>query len=78
MRKIKFYLRTLIAEQSDKTGQKLTYSVLSKATNTSTNTLSHIANNSQKRVDLEVLLRLCTYFQCELSDLMRIELPDPD
>ena len=73
MRKIKFHLRTLIAQHSDHTGQKLTYAKLSSATGLSTNTISHIANNKQGFVSLSVLERLCDFFGCELHDLMRLD-----
>jgi putative transcriptional regulator len=76
MRRIRFYLRTLIAEYSDRTGERLTYSDLYEKTGVSTNTLSHMVNNVQQMVALNVLERLCDFFDCELHDLMRLEPAD--
>ena len=73
MRRIRFHLRTAMAQHSDVTGHRITYDVLRRETGISPNTLSHIANSKLQRVDLGVLERLCDFFGCELHDLMRLE-----
>ena len=75
MRRIRFHLRTPMAEYGDRRGQRLTYDELTASTGISTNSLSHIANNKQKMFARSVLERLCDFFGCELSDLM--DLADP-
>lgn len=37
------------------------------------NTVKAYYYNHVRRTDLEVLVKLCEYFQCELSDLLVIE-----
>jgi len=72
-RRIRFYLKVVIAIRESRTGENLTYEVISNATGVSSSTLSHMATNQQRRVDLSVLERLCDFFGCELSNLMRLE-----
>lgn len=35
--------------------------------------LQNYCNNKVARVDLDVLARICSYLDCELSDIMRYE-----
>ena len=35
--------------------------------------LQNYCNNKVARVDLDVLVRICDYLDCELSDIMRYE-----
>jgi putative transcriptional regulator len=74
-RRISFFLKVLIAKYETKTRTNLTYQDLTDATGIATSTLSRIATNKQRRVDLSVLERLCAFFDCELQDLMRLEPP---
>ena len=73
MRELRFYLRTLMAQHSDRTGERLTYDTLNEATGISPNTLSRMATNQQSRFDKDVLERLCDFFGCELHDLLHLE-----
>ena len=77
-RQIRFYLKVVIATRESRTGENLTYEVISNTTGVSSSTLSHMATNQQKRVDLSVLERLCDFFGCELSELMRLEPADEE
>jgi len=72
-RHIRFYLKVLIALYETKYQQSLSYQAISDATGIATSTISTLATNQQKRVDLSVLARLCDFFGCELSNLMRLE-----
>lgn len=72
-RRIRFYLKLLIATHEARTGENLTYEVISDATGVSSSTLSHMATNQQRRVGLSVLERLCQFFGCELHELMRLK-----
>jgi DNA-binding Xre family transcriptional regulator len=65
-----------MAQHGDRTGQKVTYRLLSEKTGVATSTLSRIANNQQTMVSLVVIEHLCDFFGCELSELMRLESPD--
>ena len=78
IRRIRFRLKVLIALHEERTGESLTYQRLSDGAKISTNTITRMANNNQKRVDLGVLEKLCNFFNCELSDLMRLEPPAAD
>lgn len=52
---------------------KLRISDLAERTNIHSNTLYKLYNESGKRVDLEVLEKLCAYFECSLSDLIEYD-----
>lgn len=43
---------------------------VSKETSINKNTLYAMQNNNMTRVDLSVLDRLCTYFECDVSELL--------
>jgi len=40
--------------------------------------LQKYCNNSVARIELNVMARLCDFFQCDISDLMRYEPADKD
>lgn len=75
LRRIRTYLKVLIALYETRTQSGLTYDDISDATGISTNTLSRMANNQQRRMDFSVLERLCDFFGCELHDLIHLEPP---
>lgn len=73
MRRLRVHLRTLIAQYTDRTGERLTYEKLHEATGISTNTLSRLVNNRQELLDRSVLERLCDFLDCELDAIVRLE-----
>ena len=78
-RKVKFHLRTLIAAANEERADgapKITYQVISDATGMSISTLSKLANNGIARVNLNVLERICDFFECGIADLITLD-PDP-
>ncbi len=49
--------------------QRVTYRSIKEATGINMNTLTRLANNDADRVALDVIDRLCAYFDCEPGDL---------
>ena len=65
-------LKILIAEKSLREGRKLPYHVIAEETGLNPNTLVDYANSRATRFDERVLITLCQYFACALSDLLVI------
>lgn len=67
---LKCRLRVLMEEKRQRTGQKVTYRGISKATGISPNTLSALAQPElPKLIGTSVIDRLCDYFDCEAGHL---------
>jgi len=67
---IQFRLKELMAEKERLTDERVTYRSIRDAKGISTNTLYKMATNQQKMVGLDVIDRLCEFFDCEVGDLM--------
>lgn len=67
-----------LAEQAKKMahreGRTITKYVIAQETGLAFNTVDSYWENRAKRVDLEVLIKLCDYFGCYLDDLM-VQIP---
>lgn len=68
---IRWRIRELMGKQYVKTGKKVTYEVITKATGISPNTLSGLATGKQKQVGVDTIDRLLTYFDCTPNDLIK-------
>jgi len=68
-KKIHFSLRTMMAQMTDRTGQRVTYEQIGDATGLSISTLSRIGSNAQGMVSLDTIGKLCGFFDCEPGDL---------
>ena len=72
---VQFRLKELMAEKERLAGERVTYRAIRDGTGLSTNTLHKIATNNQKMVGLDVIERLCFFFDCDIADLM-VRVPD--
>jgi putative transcriptional regulator len=59
-----------MAEKARREGRRVTYDVVYRATGIAPSTLSKIASGKTKRIDFEVLERLCIYFNCTPGELL--------
>jgi len=67
---IRYRLRELMAEYQFKTGSRLTFDELAKATQIHRTTLSKIANTRSYNTTTDNIDRLCKFFKCQVGDLM--------
>ena len=66
---IKFLLKRLIAEKELAEGKRITLEKISRETKVHRTTLSKIANNKDYNTTVDILDRLCDYFDVPLSEL---------
>lgn len=60
-------------------GDRLTQSSLSEKTGIAASTINRMYNGSAQRYDSAVLERLCTFFQCQVGDLLAlVDVPDSE
>jgi len=67
---IEVKLREVMAEYSQKQGEKLTYQQLSEASGISKATLEAIGSRPDYNTTLSVLDTLCKHLDCGISDLL--------
>ena len=66
---IRFLLKRLIAEKEISEGRRVTLDEIATATSIHKATLSKIANNKDYNATIELLDRLCAYFEVPLGEL---------
>lgn len=71
--KLKNRLFLLINEKEIRENRRITYAQISEATGIGMSVLSRWAQNQVDRFDSHVVVRLCEYFECDLSDLLYID-----
>lgn len=64
---MKWQLLSLMGEGSSRTGERITYDMISEATKISQRSLSHMATGKQKRVDVDALFKLRRFFSEKLG-----------
>lgn len=64
---IRFKLRMLMANKGVKT-----LTEVSEKTGISRTALTRIDNNTAKRIDLDTLEKLCSYFNCDVGDILSV------
>ncbi|GAA6323603.1 helix-turn-helix transcriptional regulator [Fusobacterium ulcerans] len=57
--------------------KRIKQSELSRISNVNKNTISALYNNETKRIDLEVLNKICNSLNCHLTDILEY-IPDKD
>lgn len=67
---MKFALKELMARKERQTGDSVTYERIRDTTGISLNTLSLIANNKIKRLPVDALDDLLTFFDCSPNDFI--------
>jgi putative transcriptional regulator len=70
---IKNRLKILIAEKELKENRKLTLRTIAQETGVSTNSLTAYNNQDVERFDASVLIAFCTYFNCDVGDILFFE-----
>lgn len=79
MAALKNRLLELIHQKETALGRRLTQAEIARATKLPENTISRWVNTGiVKRVEHEVVLRLCEYFSCELGELLYIDWNEPN
>lgn len=69
----------LIHKKETQLGRRVTQAEIARETGLPENTISRWVNTGiVKRVEHEVVLSLCKYFECELEDLLYIDWATPD
>jgi putative transcriptional regulator len=72
-RKLRNRLLELLTEKERKERRRIPQAEVARAIGVSNNTMSNWMRNSQDKLDISVVERLCDYFRCELSDLLVLE-----
>lgn len=79
MAALKNRLMDLIHEKERKLGRRVTQAEIARAANLPENTISRWVNTGVvKRVEHDVVLKLCEYFDCDLCDLIYIDKNEPN
>lgn len=65
-----FDLKQQILNYERHTGGRLTYEGLAGQVGCSKTTIYHMANNKRRRIDLDLLERLCLFFDVTPNDLI--------
>ncbi|WP_282756037.1 helix-turn-helix domain-containing protein [Desulfuromonas thiophila] len=67
---IRYRLKELMAEHQFKTGARLTFDEIAKATAIHRTTLSKIANQRSYNTTTDNIDKLCDFFNCEVGEIM--------
>ena len=70
MKMIRFRLRALMESKSFRERRRITYQEITKATGIGPTTLSSIAARPGYVTNTDVLDKLCTFFDCSISDIV--------
>ena len=68
--KVKFNFKQLLANKMAQKGEPISMREVSRQTSINIQTLTGMKNNTQTRVDLTVIERLCDYLGCIPGDLI--------
>ncbi len=63
-------LKVLIAEKELREKRKLTYRILAQETGISPTTWTLYLSQKPGRIDLDILGKMCEYFQCQPGDIL--------
>lgn len=76
MRKLINRIPELIQEYEQKTGRKVLQKDIAAKTGIQESTLSRYINDRTDSFNRHILERLCTYFDCEVGDILQLEPPE--
>jgi len=77
MRVVKTNLPNLLAQYHQRTGQRLSYRALARATELNEYTVRGFANSSLREYPAAALVKLCNFFECDIADLLYLDtIPD--
>lgn len=79
MKTVRSNIYLLMGRKSQREGRRLTLRMVSDESGVNYATLSNIATERIKQYPKDTLAKLCTYFNCDVGDLLTVaELPDDD
>jgi putative transcriptional regulator len=79
VKKVKSNLLVLAAEKAQREKQRVSLIRVAKETGISKYTIYALANNELHEFPREVIEKLCTYFDCAIGDLLKLEeVEEPD
>jgi DNA-binding Xre family transcriptional regulator len=73
MKVVNSHLKILAAEKSLREKRPIGIMTLVREADVSRSTAQRLLNNTIKQVPLDDLGKLCTYFDCEVGDILRFE-----
>ena len=78
MNMLRYNLRVLLAKREVQTGKKITMGQLAEETGLNRMTLSGLLNNTEKNTKTKTLEILCSYFDCQIGDLVEYIREEPE
>lgn len=72
--KVRVRIAELIEAKSARDGKRVTQEMISQETGIPQGTLSRWAGNKVDRLDKTIMVKLCLYFECEIGDLLVMEM----
>ncbi|NJR12454.1 helix-turn-helix transcriptional regulator [bacterium] len=76
VKRIRNRLLILLTDKEKKEGRRITQTEIAKAIHVSVSTIGGWLQQEIGRVDENVLIGLCDYFNCNIEDLIYIEVTD--
>ena len=67
---IRFHIKERLADRQFQTGRHTSLTEVSRAIGVTRGTLSKMANQSDYNATLDLVDRLCTYFDCEVAEII--------
>lgn len=77
MKTVNSRLKVLVAEKSLRDRRQLGIRTVAKEAGVSVSTVQRLMNNTMRRVPLDDLGSLCTYFNCDVGDILRADETQP-
>ena len=77
MKVVNSRLKVLVAEKSLRERRQLGIRTIAAEAGVSVSTVQRLMNNTIRRVPLEDLGALCSYFDCDVGDILRAEEEQP-
>ena len=72
--KLQNRLLILLTEKEKREKRRITYTEIAEAVETSVNVISRWIKNDVSRFDAPLVEKLCIYFECDLCDLLYLEI----
>ncbi len=66
-------LKIVVAEKELRDRRQLGIRTIAEESGASISTVQRLLNNTMKRVPLDDLARLCSYLECDISDVLRLD-----
>ena len=73
---IKYKIKELVKQKSERDGKKLTLSFLANEVGIQSSAMSKIAKNTGYHTSITTLEALCKFFECSIEDVIEY-IPDP-